>query len=204
MSDTPGPPPIDPEAGASTTQPAGQSVDEGKGRIFPCDGCGADLKFHIGEQRLKCPFCGFEKVLEFSEEESVEEQDFRAMLAHLEELKTKGREAVEGQHEVRCDACGAGVVFVGALTSTECPYCASPIQRDHVHDATNRIPVDGVLPFLIEKDVASRNLAEWLDSRWFAPNDFRKRGVSGEFNGVYLPYWTFDSLTFTRYSGQRW
>jgi hypothetical protein len=23
----------------------GQSVDDGKARVFPCDGCGADLKF---------------------------------------------------------------------------------------------------------------------------------------------------------------
>jgi len=30
-----------------STQAAGQSVDEGKGRILPCEGCGADLTFHI-------------------------------------------------------------------------------------------------------------------------------------------------------------
>jgi len=203
MPDPPPPPiPIDHDVDAST-QSAGQSVDEGKGRIFPCEGCGADLKFHVGQQQLKCPFCGFEKKIELGEDSRIEEQDFHAILGQLQELKEKGREAAEGQHEVRCAACGATVVFVGSLTSSECPYCASPIQRDDVHKATYRIPVDGVLPFLIEKDRAQQNLSDWVQSRWFAPNAFRKRGVEGHFNGVYLPYWTFDSMTFTRYTGQR-
>ena len=42
-----------------------------------------------------------------------------------------------------------------------------------------------------------------MKTRWFAPNDFKKRGVQGKFSGVYLPFWTFDSHTFTRYRGER-
>ena len=92
---------------------------------------------------------------------------------------------------------------MGTLTSSECPYCASPIQLDNVHTAEHRISVDGVLPFLVAKDDARKSLGEWVKSRWFAPNDFLKRGVDGKFNGVYLPYWTFDTLTANRYIGER-
>ena len=56
---------------------------------------------------------------------------------------------------------------------------------------------------MIEHDQAQINLKDWVESRWFAPNDFLKRGAEGKFNGVYLPYWTFDTLTFNVYSGQR-
>ena len=42
-----------------------------------------------------------------------------------------------------------------------------------------------------------------MRSRWFAPSEFALRGVDGRFNGVYLPFWTFDSLTFSRYWGER-
>jgi hypothetical protein len=87
------------------------------------------------------------------------------------------------------------VLFVGTLTSWECPYCGSPIQREHVHTAGTRIPVDGVLSFRIPKERAQTNLAEWVRSRWFAPNEFRKRGAEGKINGVYLPFWTYDALT---------
>lgn len=202
-------PPPAPPGEPDRSDLAGQGVDAGKGRIFPCEGCGADLKFNIGQQHLKCPFCGFEKELQLSEDAQIEEQDFHAMLARVRELREQDTEesnlqaGEETANEVRCESCGANVVFLGTLTSSECPYCASPIQRDDVHRCEVRVPVDAVLPFLIEHDQAQINLKDWVESRWFAPNDFLKRGAEGKFNGVYLPYWTFDTLTFNVYSGQR-
>lgn len=183
---------------------AGQTTDDGRGRIFPCDGCGADLEFHIGDQRLKCPYCGFIKEIEIAPDARIQEQDYHAMIERLRILQAAGTELeVPGYSEVRCESCGGNVVFQGTLTSTACPYCGSPIQREKIHTLTQRIPVDGVLPFLIEKDRAAQMLREWVASRWFAPNEFLRRGAEGKFNGVYLPYWTFDSLTYNAYSGQR-
>lgn len=202
MSDAPPPLSVSPDA-QGTTAKAGQSIDEGKGRTFPCEGCGADLKFHIGQQQLKCPYCGFEKEIKFADDAEVGEQDFHAMLARMRELREHDRHDTKGSSEIRCDSCGGTAVFVGPLTSSECPFCGSPLQRDNVHDAKDRVPVDGVMPFLIEKAKARGNLGDWVKSRWFAPNEFRRRGVDGKFNGVYMPYWTYDSMTFTRYSGQR-
>ena len=40
---------------------AGRTVDQGQARVFPCESCGADLEFSIGQQQLKCPYCGFQK-----------------------------------------------------------------------------------------------------------------------------------------------
>jgi predicted RNA-binding Zn-ribbon protein involved in translation (DUF1610 family) len=125
------------------------------------------------------------------------------MLARLADLQNEGVSQQAETSEVRCESCGGTVQFLGTLTSSECPYCASPIQRDQVHDSPLRVPVNGVLPFLIEHDTAAANLKKWVVSRWFAPNDFRRRGVEGKFNGVYLPYWTFDSMTHSHYKGQR-
>ena len=82
------------------------------------------------------------------------------MLAKLAELREQGRHDEQGTKEIRCDSCGANVVFIGTLTSTECPYCGSPIQLENVHDAEHRVPVDGVLPFLIEREKARGNLKE--------------------------------------------
>jgi DNA-directed RNA polymerase subunit RPC12/RpoP len=178
-------------------------VDDGKGRIFPCEGCGADVTFHIGTQRLKCPYCGFQKQIELDPQARVSEQDFHAILVRVRELRDKGPPQEAGQSEVRCEACGGTVVFVGPLTSTECPYCATPIQRENVHTSVHRIPVDGVMPFQIDADVAKQNLVQWVRSRWFAPNDFSRQGVQGKFSGVYLPYWTYDTLTANRYRGER-
>jgi len=190
----------------STTAVAGATVDEGKGRIFPCEGCGADLEFHIGQQGLRCPFCGFEKELDLDPEAAIREQDFHAMLSSLAQRrreKHRDTASADDLHEVKCGACGATVVFRGALTSSSCAFCDVPVQREGVHAATERIAVDAVLPFSVEEQAARRNLAAWVKSRWFAPNDFKRRGAEGKFRGVYLPYWTYDAMTATAYRGER-
>jgi predicted RNA-binding Zn-ribbon protein involved in translation (DUF1610 family) len=183
---------------------AGQTTDAGKGRLFPCEGCGADLHFDIGQQRLKCPYCGYEKEIELREDAEIQEQDLETMLARVQAQHDAGHaDDQPGDLEVRCEKCGGTVLFTGTLTSSECPYCAAPIQREKIHSATQRIPVDGVLPFLVDQATARRKLADWISSRWFAPNEFLKRGAEGRFNGVYLPYWTFDAMTFNVYRGER-
>ena len=184
----------------------GDTVDDGKGRIFPCDECGADLQFSIGTQSLKCPFCGAVKTIEIAEDSKVSENDFAAMVEKLRRQHQEGHEddeSAENEHAVRCGACGAEVVFQGTLTSSECPYCACPLQRDKIHDAPTRIPVDGVLPFQITEPDAAGRLRQWVQSLWWAPNQFLRDGASGKFNGIYLPYYTFDTQTDTAYSGQR-
>lgn len=186
-----------------STQTAFGSGDEGSARTFPCEGCGADLTFHIGKQSLKCPYCGFVKPIELESDDVVAEQDFRATLERLTKQRGEGQKDEQGLSEVHCASCGATVRFTGTLTSMECAYCGVPLQRSDVRRAEHRVGVDGVLPFLIERDTAHTNLRGWVRSRWFAPNDFKARGAQGRFNGTYLPFWTFDSLTFTHYTGMR-
>ena len=184
----------------------GEQINSGKGRIFPCDECGADLEFSIGEQSLKCPYCGAVKTIDLSQAPDIVEHDYRAMLEQLKSQRLQQQQiddSAEAEHAVRCSSCGAEVVFQGTLTSTVCPYCASPLQRDKIHDAPTRVPVDGVLPFQVAEHEASNRLRQWVQSLWWAPNEFLRQGASGKFNGIYLPYYTFDSQTYTWYTGQR-
>lgn len=180
----------------------GQEIDDGKGRIFPCSECGADLTFHIGEQKLSCGFCGATQDIELSANVKIQEQDFQTMLMTLQERQAERSQEVEHE-QVRCDSCGADVLFSGTLTSTECPYCGSPLQREKVHRGGQRVAVDAVLPFQIDLRKAQTEVGNWVKSRWFAPNEFKKRGAQGKINGVYLPFWTFDTLTFNVYEGER-
>ncbi len=184
-------------ASGTTTHVHGDS-QEGAERTFPCEACGGDMRFSIGVQKLECERCGH--VVDLSVEGQVDEQDFKAMLAGLASHQGGGS---PGEKEVSCGSCGATVVFSGTLTAQDCSYCGTPIQRSDVHQAEERVPVTGMLPFKIEKDRASVNLKAWVASRWFAPNDFKRRGVTGQFTGVYLPYWTYDSMTSNQYSGER-
>ena len=184
----------------------GESIDSGKGRTFPCDRCGADLVFSIGEQSLQCPYCAAIKQIEPPAEVPIVERDYLRAIERLTRLREKTSHDEESsitEHAIRCSSCGADVIFQGTLTSSQCPYCASPLQRDNIHDSVSRLPVDGVLPFLVPQTQAAANLRNWVKSLWWAPNEFLKQGANGKFNGVYMPYFTYDAATQTRFSGQR-
>jgi DNA-directed RNA polymerase subunit RPC12/RpoP len=173
-----------------------------KTRRYPCEACGAELEFSIGQQTLACTYCGHSRTIELPEEGSVDEQDLHAVLRRVAQQKTQDGAAV-GDREVTCNSCAGTVVFSGNLTSTSCSYCGAPVQRDDVHEAKSRVPPDGVLPFLVEREQARSNVKRWVASRWFAPSSFKARGAAGDFAGVYLPYWTFDAMTSCRYTGER-
>jgi DNA-directed RNA polymerase subunit RPC12/RpoP len=196
MTSAPPPPPV-------ASDGAGSELEQGRPRIFPCEECGADFEFAIEAQSLQCPYCGHVKALELDADASVEEQDLRAAIDALAEKRSGGENTMAGISQVGCRDCGAKVRFQGTLTSQECPYCGTPIQLSGVHDAEDRIRVDGVLPFKVKKEAARTGLKAWVGSRWFAPNEFKQRGVQGRFAGVYMPYWTYDALTMNDYRGER-
>ena len=171
-------------------------------RTFPCDNCGSQLEFSIGEQKLACYHCG--NVQEIPEDDAViAERDFHAALAQIRDTAAQHKNLVEGEKEVVCQNCGGHTTFTGTLTSTRCPYCATPIQRDDIHDAPARLPVDGVLPFSVDEARAKEALHKWINSRWFAPNEFKSYAQTGSFASVYAAYFSYDADTSTRYRGQR-
>ncbi|MDZ4698013.1 MAG: hypothetical protein SGI86_22970 [Deltaproteobacteria bacterium] len=180
-----------------------QSLEKKAARHFPCESCGADLEFHIGAQRLKCPYCTFEKDLA-PPPKDVSENELNQVLERLNKTcRTVAEAANAGRKEVVCGGCGATAVFEGSLATSECAYCSLAIQLSDAHMAPERLVVDGVLSFAIERGHAHAQLVRWVKSRWFAPNAFKEKGISGKFQGVYLPFFTFDAMTYSQYTGER-
>jgi DNA-directed RNA polymerase subunit RPC12/RpoP len=180
-----------------------EAARKAAGRDFPCSNCGATLEFDPDRQRLACDHCGHHEAIAFGEGARVAERDLREMLQRLAQRRGEEGASAKGVFEVRCDACGANVRFTGPLTATACAYCAAPIERAGVHDAKEGIAVDGVLPFRIEEPAARQNLGKWVKSRWFLPTRLAREGIAARFQGVYLPFFTFDALTANRFAGQR-
>ncbi len=172
-------------------------------RTYPCTNCGGQLVFDIGTQKLKCPNCGNVQDIIEDAGRVTAEQDFRAAVARLHAQAADAGPQLVGEKEVVCQNCGGHTTFTGTLTSTRCPYCATPIQRDDVHDAPARLPVDGVLPFQVDERRARESLEAWINNRWFAPSEFKKYKQTGSFASVYSSYFTYDAETDTWYEGRR-
>lgn len=194
------PPPAPP---AAAPDPALHHVTE-QTRTYPCPGCGGELVFDIGVQKLRCPSCGHTQDIVETAGKAVVEQDLNAAMATLRSgAANRLSQRIEGEKEVVCQNCGGHTTFTGSLTSTRCPYCATPIQREDVHEAPDRLAVDGVLPFQVDDKQAKAAIDGWIKSRWLAPREFKKYHEKGSFASVYAAYFTYDADAHTRYAGQR-
>ena len=66
----------------------------------------------------------------------------------------------------------------------------------------NQLAPGGVCPFAIKSDKAEENFKKWIKSQFWAPNIVQKKARADSFTGVYIPYWTFDTDTFSKYTAQ--
>jgi len=172
-------------------------------RTYPCANCGGELHFDIATQLLKCQHCGNTHEL-VEVQGDVHERDLREALRLVRAGKVEHTATfLTDEKEVVCQNCGGHTTFTGSLTADLCPYCATPIQRDDVHAAPERLPVDAVLPFTIDDTTAADLIGKWINGRWFAPSEFKTYSRTGSFRSVYMSYFTYDAETSTYYRGQR-
>jgi DNA-directed RNA polymerase subunit RPC12/RpoP len=197
-----GPPQPGPTAGPPQPPPLRASLQSTEQtRTYPCHQCGGSLMFDIASQQLKCPNCGNVQPIIEDAGLKVVEHDLRAEWG---KQPTAARFAgQDAQKEIVCQNCGGHTTFTGTLTALRCPYCATPIQRDDVRDAPDRLPVDAVLPFQIDETNARAVVDKWINGRWFAPNEFKKYNDKGAFSSIYVAYFTYDARTVTDYRGER-
>jgi hypothetical protein len=114
-----------------------------------------------------------------------------------------GESTVAGRtNQVKCNTCGAIVLLEDKVAADRCPYCASFIENKP-EAAEAMIPPECMLPFRVESKQAIDEFTKWLGSLWFAPNSLKQFANLGRLNGVYVPFWTFDSMTYTFYRGER-
>ena len=165
---------------------------------FPCDTCGADMRFAPGEGQLVCDHCGNTEKLEQAgfAAAPIHEMDFRAALADLPDQETEERRVSS------CPNCGAEIEFDPDIHAVECPFCATPVV---IGTGSQRyIKPRGLLPFGLTEAEARSAMTNWLGSLWFAPNGLKDYARKGrKLDGIYVPYWTYDADTQSDYRGER-
>lgn len=167
---------------------------------FVCKNCGSDLVFSPESQDLRCRNCGNHYPINIPEEE-IHEYDFEQAVHELSRLRHNSSND-RRISVIHCPSCGADFSFKKTEHAGECPYCATPVVASTA-EARFIIP-RSLLPFRIEKKQAIEIFDEWIGSRWFAPSSLKDHSKRDEkLIGIYLPYWTYDSQTYSQYRGQR-
>ena len=166
---------------------------------YPCDACGAEMRFVPGGGALVCDHCGNRKEITGPGpwKNSLKELDLAAALA-----SQIPSEQTEQGAPLKCPNCGAEVVLEGDAHAGACPFCATPMVTGT--GTTRRYKPRGVLPFALDERSARAAMTDWLGGLWFAPSGLKEYARKGrKLQGIYVPYWTYDALTRSSYRGER-
>ena len=161
-----------------------------------CDQCGAMMSYSPTHQALHCGHCENTKPLP-KESDLVIEQSIAEALKLSSESKGFGVEMTS----FKCTNCGAETAVPGDQPTLECPFCNSPNVNKNAH-AQQVISPSGLMPFKIDKSNALSKFKQWLSKGFFTPSDLKKVARLNKINGVYLPFWTYDAQTDSRWTAE--
>lgn len=163
---------------------------------FPCGQCGAKLVFQPGTASLRCEYCGHVNEIARPVAE-VQELNYHVELRELYE-----QELTDERRVVKCAACAAEIEPPADAMSFQCPFCGTDIVG--VTTVKRVIRPRALLPFKVTREEARAAFRKWLRSLWFAPRGLKKyTHADSKLSGMYVPYWTYDCQTSSRYHGQR-
>lgn len=168
---------------------------------WPCAQCGAQLRYAPGQTSLTCDHCGHVQAIprETPSSRAKALQELDLVRGLRDQLPVSD---MEESRTTSCPGCGATVEITGATHATECPFCATPVVLD---TGTRRhIKPQALVPFALTEAEARKAMIAWMGSLWFAPGTLLEYARKGRaMNGIYVPFWTFDADTASRYSGER-
>ncbi len=160
-----------------------------------CEGCGAFVAFEAGTHQLKCPYCGNTQAIDANKDNSrtFKFEDYTATQKSVSRLM------------IDCHKCGSTVTLPDAVTSDNCPFCASPLVVNMGKHILTQQP-DYVIPFVVNSDEAQKKFRHWASKIWFAPSDLIHRInqiTTHQLQGVYIPYWCYNTHSASAYGGNR-
>ena len=159
---------------------------------YKCPNCGGAIEFDSSTQKMKCPYCDSEFVVE-----SLKNMDNR--LAEMQPDEFKWNEGSgkdewsenDGMSVFVCKSCGGEIVGDENTAATSCPYCGNPVVMSGRLEGD--LKPDFVIPFKLDDKAAKDALKAYVAKKKFAPNTFKSENRLKEIKGLYVPFWLFDS-----------
>ena len=159
-----------------------------------CPNC-ATVTFDPATGGMHCEYCGYTCELPKPDEgNDVCEMDFESAL-HTESFNWG-----EQKKSVQCKQCGAVSIYDALETAAVCPFCGSTNVMPAAKE--NTIAPGAVCPFEVTKEQAGGHFETWLKKKWFAPRKAKKNARPEAFQGVYLPYWTYNAQTTSNFTAR--
>ncbi|WP_068539619.1 TFIIB-type zinc ribbon-containing protein [Olegusella massiliensis] len=96
-----------------------------------------------------------------------------------------------GLRTYTCSSCGAALTVDASQAVAECPYCGSSAVVPGALTAGAKPEM--VIPFRVKHDDAQAALASYYKGKKFLPKAFASNNRIAHIQGVYVPFWLYDS-----------
>lgn len=164
-----------------------------------CPACGGIMDFDPKSGGMLCPYCGSKYEIEADVSEETEKTS--ATEIDFSSAEARGNcDWGAKKKTIICKSCGAESIYDELELSNECPYCGSN-QVMEEKDVDTLAP-NGVCVFKVDKKSAGEKFKNWIKGKLFCPREAKEKAKPESFKGVYIPAWTFDTDTDSRYTAQ--
>ena len=154
-----------------------------------CKNCGSELVFDPKTRCLKCKHCDSNYFLPSKNEDAVLVRQYSENF-HPNQL-------CQFLKAYKCSACGNVYYMSSDEKSKKCMNCgnsSSTLIEDDGYSA------DGIIPFKITKEEATKKFREYLRTHFNIPRDLKKLAANGKLMGVFVPVWNFSFNVSATYS----
>jgi ribosomal protein S27AE len=157
-------------------------------RTYQCPNCGASTKFDVTVAGVTCEHCGYTSAaVSETVGRSAAQQEFTLTALSLAEQGWGIERKI-----LTCENCGAVISLPRDVISSSCSFCAS--NKVNLSTASDDIlRPKFLIPFKISPEKTQSLAQSWLGKGWYHPPELASNSLIQKFNGIYLPYWTFDA-----------
>jgi hypothetical protein len=100
-----------------------------------------------------------------------------------------------------CKRCGAHTTLDPHVAAGACAFCGTTAVVEAPPNP-NVVRPEGLLPFKVSREHALESFRAWLGRLWFRPGDLKRSARTTGTQGAYIPFWTFDSATFSQWTAE--
>lgn len=142
--------------------------------MIACPGCGANLRFDIQSQQMKCTYCG----------ESYDPARFAGMTKDAESSR------YYDAYVFNCSGCGAELITADETDATGyCPYCGG---TSILFDRLRKVKMpSGIIPFRLTKEECRKAYGKAARRAIFTPARYKRPKLVDSFRGIYMPFWSY-------------
>ena len=160
---------------------------------YKCPCCDGAISFDTQVQKMKCPFCDTEFEVETLKayDEALKEDRQGDTTDQLQPGQQWEADETGKLRLYVCQSCGGQIVGDENTAATTCPFCDNPVVM--AGQLAGDLKPDLVIPFKLDKKTAVQTLKKHYAGKVLLPNAFKDQNHIEQIQGIYVPFWLFDT-----------